>query len=85
MTVYVDDAKGSFGRMRMSHLVADTEDELHEMAASIGLKREWFQPKSVPHYDVSQSKRTLAIEHGAQEIDNRGLVELMRKLRNIKE
>lgn len=43
-------------------------DELHEMAASIGLKREWFQDKRFPHYDVQASKRRKAVAKGAVEI-----------------
>lgn len=34
------------------HLVADTVGELHEAAAKLGLKREWFQEASYPHYDL---------------------------------
>ena len=35
------------------HLMAPTEAELHQVAASVGLKPEWFQahPRH-PHYDV---------------------------------
>jgi hypothetical protein len=75
MTVYVDDALNDFGRMQMSHMVADTLEELHAMAAKIGLKRDWFQddPRH-PHYDVCQSKRRLAIAAGAIAIDQRALV-----------
>lgn len=36
MTVYVDDVCIVYGRMRMSHMVADTEDELHQMASALG-------------------------------------------------
>jgi hypothetical protein len=49
-------------------MMADTEEELHEMAARLGLKRAWFQepPKaSVPHYDLTPSRRALAIRYGA--------------------
>lgn len=66
MTVWVDDmhkfAMGQFGRMKMSHLMADTDDELHAMAARIGVARRWFQGD---HYDVAMSKRAQAIEFGA--------------------
>jgi hypothetical protein len=80
MTVYVDDAKNGFERMQMSHMVADAPEELHAMAAKIGLKREWFQddPRH-PHYDVCQNKRRLAIAAGAIAIDQRALVGLRRK------
>lgn len=40
-------------------------DELHEFAKRLGLKRNWFQLKTVPHYDLVRSKRDLAIKLGA--------------------
>lgn len=81
MAVYVDKAQNQFRRMVMCHMLADTLDELHAMAARLGLKREWFQSKSTPHYDVCLSKRRLAVKLGAVEIDRRKVVELARKLR----
>ena len=64
MTVYVDDMKWPYRGMIMSHMTADTVDELHAMADKIGLKRKWFQKKSIPHYDICQSKRSEAITNG---------------------
>ena len=68
MTVYVDDMFkypiGQFGRMKMSHMIADTDEELHAMAERLGVRR-WFQGD---HYDISISKRAEAISHGAVEI-----------------
>lgn len=65
MTVYVDDMRASFGRMVMCHMIADTEAELHAMADRIGVARRWYQGD---HYDVTLSKRALAIADGAIEI-----------------
>lgn len=68
MTVYVDDARLPWRGMRMSHLQADTLEELHAFADSIGLRRSWFQAGSRPeaaHYDVSESKRAEALRLGA--------------------
>ena len=81
MAVYVDSANIPYGRMIMCHMVADTLDELHAMADKIGIKRKWFQEKSTLHYDVSKSKKKLAIEFGAVEIDRRQLIELVQKQR----
>lgn len=69
MTVYVDDMHkyqmGQFGRMKMSHMIADTDDELHAMADLIGIARRWHQGD---HYDIAMSKRALAIQYGAIEV-----------------
>jgi hypothetical protein len=82
VTVYVDDMRmpAQVGRLRArwSHLVTDSPDlsELHAFAASIGLRRSWFQedrqgPRDPghPHYDVTDSKRALALAAGAVPIE----------------
>ncbi len=74
MPVYVDNMRASFGRMVMCHLVADTLQELHAMADTIGVARRWYQgPPTTrwPHYDSALSKRALASKAGAIEIDQR--------------
>lgn len=81
MAVYVDYARNTFGRMKLCHMLADTDAELHAMAEAIGMKREWFQPLSHPHYDVSLTRRKLAVELGAVEVDRRGIVEVKRRYR----
>lgn len=68
MTVYVDDMRARLGRMIMCHMIADTEAELHAMAAKIGVKRQWFQGD---HYDISLFRRALAIRFGAVPITQR--------------
>lgn len=60
MPVYVDKFRALYRGMVMGHMVADTRAELHTAAENLGLQRRWFQdtPKSsVPHYDISRSKR----------------------------
>lgn len=60
------------------HLVGDTEAELHKFAASIGLQRSWFQEHSrLPHYDLTASKRAIAIEAGALPLTVREMVARM--------
>lgn len=100
MTVYVDDARIEAtvpnGRARhssrWSHLIADTEEELHEFAQRLGLKREWFQrPKgfgSIPpkpesraaqnwHYDLTAPKRTQAVRMGAVAVTSREMSDII--------
>ncbi len=86
MTVYVDDAsiQATVGRhkSRWSHLFADSQEELHEFAARLGLRREWFQPapsyakpgspaSEMWHYDVTAPKRAQAIQMGATAVTAR--------------
>lgn len=64
MAIYVDDEQIPWRGKLWCHLVADSLAELHEFAISIGLKRAWFQAKSVyPHYDVTVSMRGPSITH----------------------
>lgn len=63
---------------RWCHMVSDvSEEELHEFAARIGLRREWAQlrPKaSAAHYDLMPWRRALAVKLGAVEVSRRELV-----------
>jgi hypothetical protein len=60
---------------------ADTQDELHEFAARLGLRREWFQPgrpigdRPSPfwHYGVTSGKRAQALGTGAISMPSREL------------
>ena len=70
--VFVDDMylypMGRFRRLKCSHMIATTDDELHAMAARIGVSRaHWQSPTktSGSHYDIAMSKRALAINAGA--------------------
>jgi len=40
------------------HIVADTKEELHDFAKSIGLKRHFYEGvrKGHPHYDITNSE-----------------------------
>ena len=89
MAVYVDDARilARVGRIRArwSHLFADSQDELHAFAASIGLKRAWFQPgkpiggkpSRLWHYDVTDAMRARAVATGAQPVGIREFREII--------
>lgn len=71
MTVYVDDMYrheiGKLGRMKMSHLIADTTDELLTMVREIGVNPKWIQHAGTrdEHFDIAISKRAAAIAAGA--------------------
>lgn len=71
MSVYVDDMYknpiGELGRMKMSHLAADTTEELLQMVDKIGVQRKWIQDKGKggEHFDIAMGKRKLAILRGA--------------------
>ena len=75
MTVYVDDMRAPFGRMKMCHMIADTTDELLAMADRVGVARKWIQQAGMSHehFDIALSKRALAVQHGAVEINKRDL------------
>jgi hypothetical protein len=83
MTVYVDEMRAKFGRMILCHMTADSDEELHAMAARIGMKREWHQKAGTykSHYDVSLSKRALAIHFGAIEINRSQLGQMLKQRR----
>lgn len=75
MAVYVDDMYrypiGEYRGMKMSHLTADTTEELLAMVDTIGVQRKWIQYPGTwkEHFDIAFSKRKLAVEAGAIEIE----------------
>ena len=75
MTVYCDDMYrypiGEFKRgnrlYKMSHLVAESTDELIAFVKSIGLDPKWIQLKGSykEHFDITMTKRDAALVAGA--------------------
>jgi hypothetical protein len=70
------------------NLAADTQDELHEFAARLGLPSQGFQlgslvgPQQVSvsrHYTVTEGERDRAIELGAQAITPREVTKIERQ------
>jgi allophanate hydrolase subunit 1 len=86
MAVYVDDMRAAFRGMIMCHLLADSDEELHAMAARIGLKMSWHQkPGTVhSHYDIALSKRRMAVHFGAIEITRSQLGAILKKKREAR-
>lgn len=75
LAVYVDNVRIAWRGREWCHLVADSLDELHRFAKSLGLKRAWFQAHaSLPHYDVTVEVRILALSWGAVVADRRTLI-----------
>lgn len=85
MSVYIDNfyitGGGNYGRMKMSHMIADTTEELLAMADKIGVARKWIQYPGTPseHFDIAKGKRDVAIALGAKAVNFRELSEIMRK------
>ena len=88
MAVYIDKANIKYKRMIMCHMIADSYEELHDMAKKIGMKNTWFQKNaSFPYYDVCLMRKKKALEYGAIEVSRKELVIKMREFRkkyNIK-
>ena len=86
MSVYVDDmfpckTNKNWRYNEACHLFADSDEELHEFAVDkLRLKRSWFQnhPR-MPHYDLTRSKRLLAVSNGVIEASNKQLREYFRR------
>lgn len=75
MAVYVDNVRIAWRGRHWCHLVADSLDELHQFAHTLGLKRAWFQAQaSLPHYDVTVEVRGIALSRGAVAADRRTLI-----------
>jgi hypothetical protein len=68
--VYIDNFNAKFGRMTMCHMIADTTEELLEMADKIGVNRKWIQNPGtrLEHFDICLTKKKKAVELGAKEI-----------------
>lgn len=91
MTVYVDNVREydldqikpealRYGK-KWCHMVADTEAELHEMAAKLRLSRTWYQNRSsMPHYDLTPKKAADAMLLGAQSLST---MEMCRRFSTI--
>lgn len=58
----------------MCHMVADTDEELFEMVDKIGVSRRWHQGD---HFDITQSKKRIALQLGAVPIPLRTLALMM--------
>lgn len=82
MTIYVDPLMGHGWKLHghtvhNCHLFSDADvDELHAFAERMGMRRERFQDKRIPHYDLTPTRRRLAVACGAVKVDLRQAVDL---------
>lgn len=79
--------KAKYGRMTMCHMIADSTEELFEMADKIGVSRKWIQYKNSwkEHFDICYSKRKIAIAKGAKEITRKKMGKIMyNRRKNLK-
>lgn len=83
MAIYVDpifEWTPVAGHTRWAHMGTDDRSEagieaLHAFAARLGLRRSWYQNKPHhKHYDLTPSKRRLAVQLGAIELTQREYV-----------
>ena len=89
LTVYVDDWRQRAvirdREDRWSHLLADDPEELHAMAAALGIPLRGYQrhrrAAALNHYDVPEALRRRAIELGAVPVTWREMARLTRQWR----
>lgn len=94
MAVYVDEiqehsldrvkpAARKHGRL-WAHLTADSRDELIRFAVRIGLSPVYMQISSngIIHFDLTPSKRILAITKGALPITSAEMIEIAKRNRD---
>lgn len=78
--VYIGTRTYRYGRMIMSHVIAESLEELHDMAAKLGVARIHFQDKpGRPHYDICQANVHKALDLGAVRIDDREIIRICNK------
>lgn len=76
--VYIGTREYKYGNMKMSHMIADTLDELHEMADKLLIDRKHFQDKrGKPHYDICKKNKQKAILFGAILISDKEIVKIL--------
>jgi hypothetical protein len=67
---------------RFCHLLADSRQELHQMADELGMPRRFFQDHPWRwHYDLPEHLRDEAVRHGAVELTMHEVGALLRRRR----
>lgn len=83
MPVYVDTPRWHAHDRVWCHMVADTSQELDEIALRLGLKPEWKQHAGSPreHFDLPPEGRERAIQLGAVPVPSREIARIIRERR----
>lgn len=87
--VYIDDmeaevAIGFGGRyMKLCHMVADTHEELIDMANKVGVPLKYIQKAGTPeeHFDITKRAKFAAIKLGAKDVSSRFIVSIIQRKR----
>lgn len=79
--VYIDSMNARYRNMIMCHMMADTTEELFQIASQIGVNHKWIQDKGTPreHFDICLSKKKKALSLGAVECGWRKIAELCKR------
>lgn len=79
--VYIDSMNAKYRRMIMCHMMADTREELIDMAKQIGVNVKWIQEFDTPreHFDICLSMKKKALELGAIEVGFREIAKLCQR------
>jgi len=91
LTVYLDDWRQAATIRdrsdRWSHLLADDPEELHALAARLGIPRRGYQlhrrSPALNHYDLPEALRERAIALGAVPVTWRQMARLTREWRRV--
>lgn len=86
MAVYVDRIRlypnAVLRHKKWCHMIADSIKELHEMAELINLRTGYAQYKNgLVHYDLTPSKRELAIRKGAIMLGREAFIKKIQEVR----
>ena len=77
--VYVDEGSIDFYGVRVCWMMADTEDDLHAMAARLRVKHKVFAKDRTRYYEILERDASRAMMLGAVRVDRLDLLDLVRR------
>lgn len=81
--IYIGKRKYKFGRMFLSHMIADSVEELFAFCKVLEIDIKHFQVKpGMPHFDICQAKKKIALSLGknVKEVDDREIIRICKEL-----